>query len=139
MKTILQILARAGGWHHGLYLKIGEPALSSAHHRSHAGTRPVQVRSLSVMHYREENSGLLRTPEMRFELSKPFWLRLNLVPFSYRNDRLGIEQISRTVDGDHYLFLPELYDRHRHFAKLWDKRLRIHGYLGAFDRQQSRH
>jgi hypothetical protein len=25
MKTILEILRKAGGWHHGLYLKIDNP------------------------------------------------------------------------------------------------------------------
>jgi len=60
-------------------------------------------------------------------------LGLTLVPFYWRNDYVGVEQFSRTIDGGNYLFLPRLYGEHESFAQLWDKNLRSQGFLEAFD------
>jgi hypothetical protein len=55
----------------------------------------------------------------------------------YRNDYIGVEQFSRTIDGDHYLFLPSLYEQHQKVAVLWDKNLRSQGFVEAFDRSRT--
>jgi hypothetical protein len=45
---------------------------------------------------------------------------------------MGVEQYSRYRDGEHYVFLPGLYQQHEQFARQWDKNLRAQGFLEAF-------
>jgi hypothetical protein len=93
---------------------------------------PCGLPSISVAHYGEQNGDLMRDPEMCFELSKPPLCSLALSAWYYRDDYMGVEQYSRYRDGEHYVFLPGLYQQHEQFARQWDKNLRAQGFLEAF-------
>ena len=134
MQTILRILKQAGGWHHGLYLKIENPPYMGLVIEATDESGPCGLAAISVAHYGEQNGDLMRDPEMCFELGLLGGARLN--PFYYRQDHLGIEQWSRTIQGDHYVFLFSLHQQHERFAKVWDNNLRLQGFAEAFERQQ---
>jgi hypothetical protein len=133
MKTILQILKLAGGWHHGLSLKIENPPFMALVIEAIDESGPCGLPVLSIAHYGEQNGDLMRDPEMCFELG--FAAGAHLTPFYFRNDYLGVEQFSRTIEGDNYVFDRRLYDQHEEFAALWDKNLRRQGYIEAFDQR----
>jgi hypothetical protein len=60
---------------------------------------PNGLPTISVAHYGEQNGDLMRDPEMIFE-AEEFGEEMNLVPFYWRNDYVGIEQYSAfTEDG----------------------------------------
>ena len=97
MKTILEILKKAGGWHHGLYLKIENPPFMALVIEATDESGPCGLPAISVAHYGEQNGDLMRDPEMCFELG--FAVGAHLTPFYFRNDYLGIEQFSRYDRG----------------------------------------
>jgi hypothetical protein len=135
MKTILAILKQAGGWHHGLSLKIENPPYMALVIEATDESGPFGLPAISVCHYGEQNGDLMRDPEMCFELGLAGGA--HLTPFYFRNDYLGVEQWSRTIDGDNYVSSPGLYDQHEKFAKQWDNNLRSQGFLEVFERQQA--
>ena len=137
MKTVLAILTKAGGWHHGLNLRIENPPYMALVIEATDESGPCGLPALSVCQYGELNGGIIRHPEMCFELG--FAGGANLNPFYFRNDYLGVEQWSRTIDGDNYVFSPSLYEQHEEFAKQWDNNLRSQGFLEAFERQHIPH
>jgi hypothetical protein len=94
MQTILRILKQAGGWHHGLYLKIENPPYMALVIEATDESGPCGLPSISVAHYGEQNGDLMRDPEMCFELG--FIEGPHLSAFYYRNDYVGVEQWSRT-------------------------------------------
>ena len=135
MKTILAILAKAGGWHHGLYLKIDNPPYMELVIEAMDESGPLGLPAISVCHYGEQNGDLMRDPEMCFEVGtagEPY-----LSAFYYRNDYLGIEQWSRDVVDGNYVHLIGPHRRHEAFAMTWDNNLRLQGFLEAFERQNA--
>jgi hypothetical protein len=136
MKTILAILKQAGGWHHGLSLKIENPPYMALVIEATDESGPCGLPVLSVCHYGERYGDLMRDPEMCFELGLAGGAHLNA--FYYRNDYLGVEQWSRAIDGDNYVFNPSLYAQQEEFAKQWDNNLRSQGFAEAFARQTPR-
>ncbi len=50
----------------------------------------------------------MRDPEMCLELSKPPLCGLGLSSFYFRNDYLGVEQVSRYRAGENYVFMTDL-------------------------------
>ncbi len=72
----------------------------------------------------------MRDPEMCFELG--FAGGAHLIPYSWRNYYVGVEQVSRAIVNDHYVALLELQKQHEKFAETWDKNLRLQGYEEAF-------
>ena len=96
---------------------------------------PCGLPALSIAHYGEQNGDLMRDPEMCFELG--FAVGAHLTPFYFRNDYLGIEQFSRTIEGDNYVFDRDLYDQHEKFAGLWDENLSQQGFVAAVDRRST--
>jgi hypothetical protein len=136
MKAILQLLEKAGGYRRELYLRVENPPYQTLVIEAIPESGPLGLRCLSVAHYGEQNGDLMRDPEMCFELSNPLRLGFGLVPYYWRNDYVGVEQYSRSLEGDHYLFRPDLYDQHEKFAVLWDKNLRSQGFIEAFDRRR---
>jgi hypothetical protein len=102
-------------------------------HRTISQSGPCGLPVLSIAHYGEQNGDLMRDPEMCFELG--FAAGAHLTPFYFRNDYLGIEQFSRMIEGDNYVFDRDLYDQHEKFAGLWDKNLSQQGFLKACDRR----
>ena len=126
MQTILRILKQAGGWHHGLYLKIENPPYMALVIEATDESGPCGLPAISVAHYGEQNGDLMRDPEMCFELGLGGGAHLN--PFYWRNDYAGIEQWSRFIQDGHYAFHAELYKQHEQFAKQWDNSLRLQGF-----------
>ncbi len=134
MRTILDILNRAGGWHPGLYLKIDNPPYMELVIEAVDETGPMGLPALSVAHYGEQNGDLMRDPEMCFELGFADGPELN--PYYYRSDYVGVEQWSRNIVRDHYVHLVQLHEQHRRFARTWDNNLRLQGFAEAFDPQK---
>ena len=136
MQTILQIIKTAGGWYHGLSLKIDNSPFMALIIEGLDESGPMGLPAISVCHYGEQNGDAMRDPEMCFELSATGAMNLN--PFYYRNDYAGVEQWSRNIVGTNYVQLVELHKQHEQFAKLWDRNLRQQGFLEAFE-QQGKH
>jgi hypothetical protein len=131
MKTILDILQKAGGWRPSLYLKIENP--------------PYMELVIEAV----DESGPLRSPvALRCALRHPEWRpdarsrdvlrawfrgrRTHLNPFYWRNDYVAIEQWSRNIVGESYVYLVKLHEQHESFAKTWDRNLRSQGFAQAF-------
>jgi len=57
--------------------------------------------------------------------------------FNYRNDYVGVEQWSRAIVRDNYVYLVSLHQQHERFAKVWDNNLRLQGFAEAFEQQQT--
>ena len=51
MKTILAILKQAGGWHHGMYLKIEHPPYMELVIEAMDESGPMGLPAISVCHY----------------------------------------------------------------------------------------
>jgi hypothetical protein len=130
MKTVMDILRKAGGWHPGLYLKIANLPLPGAGHRGDGRIRPMGLPALSVAHYGEQNGDLMRDPEMCFELGLIGGEHLD--PFYWRNDYVAVEQWSRNIVRDRYVCLVQLHEQHLQFAKSWDANLALQGFAEAF-------
>jgi hypothetical protein len=135
MKTILDIIQKAGGWHPGLYLKIDNPPYMELVIEAMDESGPMGLPALSVCHYGEQNGDAMREPEMCFELGMSGGPHLSA--FYYRNDYMGVEQWSRNIVRDHYVQLVELHKQHERFAKTWDNNLRLQGFAEAFEAQRS--
>jgi hypothetical protein len=134
MQTILRILEAAGGWHHGLSLRIDNPPYMPLCIEATDESGPCGLPGLSVAHYGEPNGDLMRDPEMMFELGLAGGAHIN--PFYWRNDYIGIEQWSRFITDRQYVCHAELHRQHEQFARLWDENLRLQGFAEAFERQQ---
>ncbi len=130
MKTILDILQKAGGWRSDLYLKIENQPYMSLVIEAVSESGPCGLPSLSVAHYGEQNGDLMRAPEMCFELGFVNGPYLNA--FYWRNDYAGIEQWSRFIREGNYCYHPQLHEQHERFAKLWDNNLRLQGFSEVF-------
>ena len=134
MQTILRILKAAGGWNHGLSLRIDNPPYMSLCIEAVDESGPCGLPAISVCHYGEQNGDAMRDPEMMFELGLAGGAHLN--PFYRRNDYVGIEQWSRFIIDGQYAYYAALHRQHEEFASLWDKNLRQQGFAEAFERQQ---
>jgi hypothetical protein len=132
MKALLRILERAGGFRPTLCLKIENPPYMALVIEATPEPGTLNLPSISVAHYGEQNGDLMRNPEMCFELSKPPLCALSLSAWYYRNDYMGVEQYSRYRDGQNYVCVPGLFEQHETFARQWDKNLRAQGFLEAF-------
>jgi len=130
MKTVLDILHKAGGWRHSLYLKIENPPYMELVIEAVDESGPCGLPALSVAHYGIQNGDLMRDPEMCFELGMAGGAHLN--PFYWRNDYMAVEQWSRNIIREHYVYLVQLHQQHELFAKTWDNNLRLQGFAGAF-------
>jgi hypothetical protein len=128
MQTILRILTQAGGWHHGLYLKVENPPYMELVIEALDESGPMGLPTLSVAHYGEQNGDLMRDPEMCFELSKA----VHLDPYYWRNDYVAVEQFSRSIVRGHYVTLLDLHKQHERFAAEWDRNLRLQRFVEAF-------
>ena len=137
MKAILQLLRKAGGYRRELCLRVENPPYQQLVIEAIPEPGPLGLPCLSVAHYGEQNGDLMRDPEMCFELSNPFRLGFSLVPYHWRNDYVGIEQYSRSIQGDHYLFDSGMFAQHENFAALWDRNLLSQGFVEAFDRRRT--
>ena len=130
MKTILDIIQKAGGWHPGLYLKIDNLPYMELVIEAMDESGPMGLPAISVCHYGEQNGDAMRDPEMCFELG--FAGGAHLDPWYWRNDFVAVEQWSRNIVRGHYVYLFALHEQHVHFAKTWDNTLRLQGYSEVF-------
>lgn len=130
MKTILDILVKAGGWHPGLYLKIENSPHMELVIEAVDECGPCGLPSISVAHYGEQNGDAMRDPEMCFELGFAGGAHLN--PYYWRNDYVAIEQWSRFVQDGNYCYHTQLHAQHTSFAKTWDRNLRQQGFAEVF-------
>ena len=137
MDTVLRILQEAGGWNHGLHLRIENPPYMALVIEAMDESGPCGLPAISVAHYGELNGDAMRDPEMCFELG--FAGGPHLDPFYYRNDYVGVEQWSRFIHEDRYVCHIQLHAEHQRFAALWDKSLRQQGFVEAFARQRRQH
>jgi len=135
MNTIVAILKQAGGWHHGLSLKIENPPYMALVIEATDESGPCGLPAISVCHYGEQNGDLMRDPEMCFELGLAGGAHLNA--FYWRNDYVAIEQWSRFIKDGHYCYHAQLHEQQERFAKQWDNNLRLQGFAEAFARQQN--
>jgi len=133
MQTLLNILKRAGGWTPSLYLKIENAPYMALVIEATSESGPSGLPAISVAHYGEQNGDLMRDPEMCFELGSADGPHLD--PFYFRNDYIGVEQWSRTIERGHNIHLTRLHEQHKQFAQEWDNNLRLQGFAGAFERQ----
>jgi hypothetical protein len=130
MKTILDILRKGGGWRPNLYLKIENPPYMELVIEAVDESGPCGLPSLSVAHYGIQNGDPMRDPEMCFELGFAGGAHLN--PFYWRNDYVAVEQWSRNIVGENYVYLVKLHEQHESFAKTWDRNLRSQGFAEVF-------
>ena len=137
MRTILQILERAGGYRSDLYLRIENPPYMALVIEATPERGPIGAPAISVAHYGEQNGDLMRDPEMCFELTNPLGMGWILTAFYFRNDYMGLEQYSRSREGDNYVFARDLLREQERFARTWDKNLQSQGFYEAFVRSQS--
>ena len=137
MDTVLHILREAGGWNHGLHVRIENPPYIALVIEAMDESGPCGLPALSVAHYGELNGDAMRDPEMCFELGLAGGPHLD--PFYYRNDYVGVEQWSRFINEDRYVCHIQLHNEHQRFAALWDKNLRQQGFVEAFARQRQQH
>jgi hypothetical protein len=113
MRTLLQIIEKAGGWRHSLYLKIDNPPFMELVIEAMDESGPLGLPSLSVCHYGEQNGDLMRDPEMCFEVVCAEDRTLSLNPWYFRNDYLGLEQWSRNIVRGQYVCIAALH-KQRH-------------------------
>ena len=130
MKTLLAILQKAGGWRPSLYVKIHNPPYMELVIEAMDKSGPLGLPAISVCHYGEQNGDAMRDPEMCFEVGMAGGAHLD--PFTWRNDYVAVEQVSRAIVRDHYVALRELHTQHEKFAATWDNNLRVQGFLEAF-------
>jgi hypothetical protein len=116
MRTILQILERAGGYRSDLYLRIENPPYMALV----IETRPAWSSGyLSSALRRTE-----RRPDARHQyvfwdvlrVIQPLGMGWILTAFYFRNDYMGVEQYSCNREGDNYVFIPGLLREHESFA-----------------------
>jgi hypothetical protein len=131
VQTVIDLIQKAGGWHHGLYLKIDAAPYMELVIEALDESGPLGLPVVSVAHYGKQNGDPMRDPEMCFEIGAAGGL--HLMPFYWRNDYIAVEQWSRSIVGGHYVQLVELHKQHERFAKTWDNNLRLQGFLEAFD------
>ena len=130
MKTLLAILQKAGGWRPSLYVKIDNPPYMPLVIEATDESGPLGLPAISVCHYGEQNGDAMRDPEMCFELG--FDGGAHLIPFTWRNDFVAVEQVSRAIVNGHYVALLQLQEQHEKFAATWDNNLRLQGYSEVF-------
>ncbi|HLI77428.1 MAG TPA: hypothetical protein VKV02_10825 [Acidobacteriaceae bacterium] len=128
MDSVLRILKAAGGWHHGLHLRIENPPYMALVIEATDESGPCGLPALSLCHYGEQNGDAMRDPEMCFELEPDG----ELSPYYYRNDYVGVEQWSRYIQDGSHLTHRALFIQHVSFAKVWDRDILSQGYLRAF-------
>ena len=132
MQTIARILMEAGTLEPGFHLHIDNPPWMPLDIEDIGVPGPHGLVAISVAHYGQQNGDPMRDPEMLFEVRRQ-GNEIELFPYYWRNDYLGIEQYSSYRDDQQKLFtLAGLKQQHEQFARLWDKNLRAQGYYEAF-------
>ena len=135
MKTITRILELAAPLKAGFHIRIENEPWMTLVIEDTQERGPNGLPAISVAHYGEQNGDLMRDPEMIFE-AEELGDKMNLVPFYWRNDYVGIEQYSAFTEEGRTLLNAKLKREHTAFAHLWDNNLKAQGFLDAFVREQ---
>lgn len=121
MNTILRILERAGGLRPDLHLRIYNPPYLPLVIDSLETTGPMGRPSTRVAHLSYSNGRLMAHPEMRFEFDDSTEAAVGLDPYYWRNDYVGIEELSRFLQNGRQLSEPVMHQRQIRFAVEWDR------------------
>ena len=138
MNTVLQIIRESGGFHRCKWISIeNEPWMRLVIEVLPELGPDGHTVVLSVAHYGEQNSDLMRDPELVFEVVEKDGVT-ELSPFYFRNDYAGVEQWSRyrNESGD-LVSLPQRTRDMEVFGKIWDRNLSSQGFLEAFRRRST--
>ena len=136
MRTVALILLEVGNLPPGFHIHIDNPPWMPLDIEDIGTPGPHGLVAISVAHYGQQNGDTMRDPEMLFELRRT-GRDMELFPYYWRNDYLGIEQHSSFHDDAGKLVtLPALKQRHEEFARIWDNNLRAQGYYEAFVRSR---
>jgi hypothetical protein len=135
MKTIIRIIEEAGGLAGSSYIPINNQPWMRLVIEVLPESGPDGLPVVSVCHYGEQNSDLMRDPEILFEAVTKEGLLQELRPFYFRNDYVGIERWARRSGerGDTGCKSTEVRELEQ-FADLWDRNLENQGFLEAFRR-----
>lgn len=135
MKTVIQIIQEAGGLAKSAYLPIHNEPWMRLVIEVLPESGPDGLPVVSVCHYGEQNSDLMRDPEILFEAVINDDQLQELRPFYFRNDYVGIERWARRRSdrGDAVCRSGEVRELEQ-FAELWDRNLEQQGFLAAFRR-----
>ena len=138
MQTIVRILMEAGELQSGFHLHVDNPPWMPLDIEEIGISGPNRLPTICVAHYGQQNGDPMRDPEMLFEVRRQ-GNEIELFPYYWRNDYLGIEQYSSYRDDQQKLFtLPGLVRRHQQFAQAWDRNLCAQGFYEAFVCSRSR-
>lgn len=135
MKTVARILELAAPLQAGFHIRIENEPWTALVIEDTRERGPNGLPAISVAHYGEQNGDLMRDPEMIFEAEESDD-ELNLIPFYWRNDYVGIEQDSGFTEDGRTLLNAKLKREHISFARTWDANLRAQGFLEAFVKMQ---
>jgi len=135
MKTVAQILELAAPLQAGFHIRIENEPWMTLVIEDTQERGPNGLPAISVAHYGEQNGDLMRDPEMIFEADES-GDEMNLIPFYWRNDYVGIEQYSAFTENGGTVLNSRLKREHSAFAGTWDRNLRAQGFLEAFVKQQ---
>jgi len=137
MQTVWMIVEEAGGLNAVSSIRIENPPFQRLIIEMLPESGPDGHRAISIAHYGESNSDLMRDPEVCAEIvaeaeAPTLW------PYSFQNDFAGFTQVSRWRDMQGTLHcLPRETRATEEFLVMWDRNLREQGYLEAFRRSRS--
>lgn len=135
MSTVLQIIQESGGFQPGKSISVENEPWMRLVIEVLPELGPDGHMVISVAHYGEQNSDLMRDPEMTFEVVERDGVP-ELRAFYFRNDYGGVEQWSRyRNDSGDLVCLPRRTRDMEAFAKMWDRNLNAQGFLAAFRRK----
>lgn len=138
MKSIIDIIAQAGGWRSDLFLRIENPPYIPLFVEALDDKGPLGLPALSVAHYTEQSGHLMRHPEMCFELKTTIEGEQALLPYRWRNDFVAVEQSSRLIVQGEYILLLDVYQRHIRLAAEWNEVLTRQSPAKTFATQPAR-
>lgn len=138
MKTVIEMLNSVLPLPRGFHIRIENGPNYLPLVIEGIGRGPRGLPAISVAHYYTQNGDAMRDPEMCFEVgTDDAGLVVDLMPYYWRNDGVGVEQESVTRDGTdtdgkpahhcHHALLRE----HIAFALIWDRNIKAQGYPEA--------
>lgn len=139
MKTIIRIIEEAGGLARSSYIPINNEPWMRLVIEVLPESGPDGLPVVSVCHYGEQNSDLMRDPEVLFEAVINNDVLQELRPFYFRNDYVGTEIWARQRSNfrDTVREFGDMRELEQ-FADLWDRNLEQQGFLEAFRRDLDR-
>jgi hypothetical protein len=138
MQTIIQIITEAGGLDSARCISIDNEPWMRLVIEVLGELGPDGLPVVSVAHYGEHNSDLMRDPEVLFQVVTKEGGLSEFRPFYFRNDYAGIEQWTRyRSETGGVVSLPRETGDLAAFTQTWDKNLRDQRFLEAFRRSRS--